>query len=41
MHQMKRYVIDGTKMILLREEGEQKVPECMFEVNEVYAVGVT
>ena len=27
-------------MILLREEGEQKVSECTFEVNEVYAVDV-
>ena len=28
------------QIILLREEGEQKVPECTFEVNEVYAVDV-
>jgi len=40
MHQMKRYIIDGTKMILLREIEEQRVPECQFEVNEVYAVDV-
>jgi len=40
MHQMKRFVIDANKVILLREEGDQKVPECTFEVNEVYAVDV-
>ncbi len=28
------------QMILHRKEGEQKVPECTFEVNEVYAVDV-
>ena len=40
MHQMKRYVIDGNKMILLREEAEQKVDACTFEANEVYAVDI-
>ena len=41
MHQMKRYVIDGTKMILLREDPEQaKVDPCTFETYEVYAVDV-
>merc|ERR550537_1723747 len=40
MHQMKRYVIDGNKMVLLREEPEQKVENCTFEVNEVYAIDI-
>jgi len=46
MHQMKRYVIDGNKMILLRPQevgpGEEppKIDTCTFEVNEVYAVDV-
>jgi len=41
MHQMKRYVIDGPKMILLREEPDQsKVDPCTFETYEVYAVDV-
>mmetsp|Transcript_6631 Transcript_6631/g.10015 ORF Transcript_6631/g.10015 Transcript_6631/m.10015 type:complete len:388 (+) Transcript_6631:98-1261(+) len=40
MHQMKRYVIDASKVIMLREEGEQKAEECTFEANEVYAVDV-
>ena len=40
MHQMKRYVIDGNKMVLLREDAEQKVESCTFEPNEVYAVDI-
>lgn len=41
MHQMKRYVIDGSKMILLREEPDQaKVDPCTFETYEVYAIDV-
>jgi len=40
MHQMKRFVIDGNKVILLREEVEQKADEFKFEPNEVYAVDV-
>lgn len=40
MHQMKRYVIDGNKVIILREEPDQKVEECTFEQFEVYAVDV-
>lgn len=39
MHQMKRFVIDGNKMVLLREEGE-KVDPCTFEQYEVYAIDV-
>lgn len=41
MHQMKRHVIDGTKMILLRDDDkDQKVEKCKFEQYEVYAVDV-
>lgn len=41
MHQMKRHVIDGNKMILLREDDkEQKVEKCTFEQYEVYAIGM-
>lgn len=41
MHQMKRYIIDGNKMILLREEPDQpKVDPCTFEQYEVYAIDV-
>jgi len=39
-HQMKRYVIDGNKVIILREELENKVDDFTFEVNEVYAVDI-
>jgi len=39
-HQMKRYVIDGNKVILLREDNEHKVDECALELNEVYAMDV-
>lgn len=42
MHQMKRYVIDGSKMIMLVEDEatNQKAEECTFEPYEVYAVDV-
>jgi len=47
MHQLKRFVIDGTKEVALKdptpediEEGEEKVPECTFEQAEVYAIDV-
>mmetsp|Transcript_5650 Transcript_5650/g.9287 ORF Transcript_5650/g.9287 Transcript_5650/m.9287 type:complete len:459 (+) Transcript_5650:114-1490(+) len=40
MHQMKQYVIDGKKMILLKEEPEQKVETCTFETGEVYAIDI-
>lgn len=40
MHQMKRFVIDGSKMILLAEDEVQKIEECTFEPYEVYAVDV-
>lgn len=41
MHQMKRFVIDGNKTILLRSEPDlAKVDACTFEQYEVYAVDV-
>ena len=40
MHQMKRFVIDGNKVIIGREELDQKVEEFEFEANEVYCVDV-
>ncbi len=40
MHQMKQYVIDANKMILLRDEPEQKIEACTFEVGEIYAIDV-
>lgn len=42
MHNMKRYVIDGSKMIMLVEDEAtgQKSEECTFESYEVYAVDV-
>mmetsp|Transcript_45613 Transcript_45613/g.89115 ORF Transcript_45613/g.89115 Transcript_45613/m.89115 type:complete len:402 (-) Transcript_45613:140-1345(-) len=44
MHQMKRFVIDGVKEVALRtpapEDEEEKLAECTFETNEVYAVDV-
>jgi len=40
MHQMKQFIIDGNKMILLKEEPEQKVDLCTFETGEVYAIDI-
>uniref|UniRef100_A0A7S2UWR2 Peptidase M24 domain-containing protein n=1 Tax=Fibrocapsa japonica TaxID=94617 RepID=A0A7S2UWR2_9STRA len=40
MHQMKRYVIDGNKVIILRQDVEQRVEECTFEPYEVYAIDI-
>lgn len=39
MNQMKRYVIDGKKVIQLREE-DDRVETCEFETYEVYAIDV-
>lgn len=39
-HQLKRFVIDGNKAIILREEAEQKVENRTFEVNEVYCIDI-
>lgn len=39
-HQMKRYVIDGSKVIISKETKEQQVEEVTFEVNEVYEIDI-
>lgn len=39
-HRMKRFVIDGNKVILLREDTDQKVEDCCFELNEVYSIDI-
>jgi len=39
-HQMKRFIIDGDKVILNRYDVEQKVETITFEPNEVYAVDI-
>lgn len=35
-----RYVVDGNKVILLREEVDQKVDDVTFEQAEVYSIDV-
>ncbi|TFJ88220.1 hypothetical protein NSK_000571 [Nannochloropsis salina CCMP1776] len=40
MHQMKRYIIDGNKVIILREDVDQKVDDVVFEQGEIYSVDV-
>lgn len=39
-HQMKRYVIDGNKVILAKPTFDQKVDVYEFQENEVYAVDI-
>lgn len=39
-HQMKRFVIDGNKVVLNRTSPEFRADEAEFEVNEVYAIDV-
>jgi len=39
-HQMKKFVIDGTKVIIGTETDDQKVDEFEFEMNEVYCIDV-
>jgi len=39
-HQMKRYVIDGTKVISNKPSLEQKVDEFIIEPNEVYHIDI-
>jgi hypothetical protein len=34
-HQMKRFVIDGNKVVINKPSSECKVEECKFEENEV------
>jgi len=38
MHQMKRFVIDGNKVAIQRQEPDQNVDAATFAQNEVYAV---
>ena len=40
MHQMKRFVIDGNKVVSQKEDVDQHVEEMTFEENEVYAVDI-
>lgn len=40
IHQMKQFVVDGAKRILLRDEVDQKVEKCNFESLEVYALDI-
>ena len=40
MHQMKRFVIDGNKVVIQKSEVDQEVDEIKFEPYEVYAVDV-
>ena len=39
-HRMKRFVVDGNKVILLREDTDQKVEDSSFELNEVYSIDI-
>lgn len=39
-HQLKRFVIDGNKVIIGKENHEQKVNDVKFEAGEVYAVDI-
>jgi len=39
-HRMKRFVVDGNKSILLREETDQKVEDFSFDLNEVYSIDI-
>lgn len=39
-HEMKRYLIDGAKVIISKENTENPVEEITFEVNEVYGVDI-
>ncbi|EQC27064.1 hypothetical protein SDRG_15074 [Saprolegnia diclina VS20] len=40
MHQMKRFVIDGSKTIAQKHDHEAKTAKVTFEANEVYAIDV-
>jgi methionine aminopeptidase len=39
-HSLKRFVIDGDKVIINRADPEQVVEECKFETNEVYGIDI-
>ncbi|CEG47327.1 dna-binding 42 kda [Plasmopara halstedii] len=40
MHQLKRFVIDGNKMIAQKMDIENRTPKVTFEPNEVYTIDV-
>lgn len=40
MHQMKRFVIDGNKVIAQKLDLENRTPKITFEANEVYTIDV-
>ena len=39
-HEMKQFVIDGNKVVILKESHDQKVNDITFEKGEVYAVDI-
>lgn len=39
-HRLKRFVIDGNKVVILREDVDQRVENQTFELNEVYCIDV-
>lgn len=39
-HQMKQWIIDGNKVIIEREEIEQKVDDCEIDLYEVYGLDI-
>lgn len=40
MHQIKRFVIDGAKMIACKNDVENKPAKCTFEPNEAYTIDI-
>lgn len=39
-HQLKRFIIDGSKVVLNKADADQQVEEFKFEQNEVYSVDI-
>lgn len=39
-HEMKRYVIDGRRVVLSKPTVDQRVEECQFEANTVFSIDV-
>merc|ERR1712060_987445 len=39
-HQMKKHVIDGSRVIISTDTSEEKVDEFEFEMNEVYCIDI-
>lgn len=37
---MKQWIIDGNKVVIEKEEIDQKVDECEFDMYEVYALDI-